>query len=391
MSDDRHIAAAGEALRGQEIEVPSWGFGESGTRFAKLPVPGQARTLRERIDDAVVVQRYTGASLRLSLHLPWDLPDDWHALGDELAGAGLRPGTINPNLFADPDYRLGSVTNRDAGVRRKAIEHILEGVAASRAIGTRDMWVWLPDGTNVPGQDSFRRRNRWMIEALSEAYAALGDDQRLLIEYKLFEPAFYHTDNADWGQSLRACRLVGERAQVAVDIGHHAHGVNIEHIAATLLEDGRLGSFDLNNRKYADDDLMVGSINPFELFLVFVEVVDAIQDDRPEVAQAAAAVLHKIDIAFNVEDKVAAMIRSVVATQSAFAKAWLVDRDRLEQARAAGDVVGAHNVLQDAFETDVRPLLAALREDAGAPAEDPVAAYLASDERAALRDARATS
>ena len=387
MTDDRLIDAAREALRGQEIEIPSWGFGGSGTRFAKLPVPGQANSLRERIDDAALVRRHTGASLRLSLHMPWDVPDDWRALGDELADAGLRPGTINPNLFEDPDFRLGSVTNRDPGVRRKAIEHILEGVAGSRAIGTRDMWVWLPDGTNVPGQDSFRRRNRWMIEALSEAYAALGDDQRLLIEYKLFEPAFYHTDNADWGQSLRACQLIGERAQVAVDIGHHAHGVNIEHIAATLLEDRRLGSFDLNNRKYADDDLMVGSINPFELFLVFVEVVDAIQDERPEVAKAAAAVLHKIDIAFNVEDKIAAMIRSVVATQSAFAKAWLVDRDRLEQARAAGDVVGAHNVLQDAFETDVRGTLAEFRRERDA-AERPVEDYLAGEERAARREQR---
>jgi L-rhamnose isomerase/sugar isomerase len=391
MTDDRLTGAAGEALRGQEIEIPSWGFGASGTRFAKLPVPGQARTLEERIDDAVLVQRYTGASLRLSLHLPWDVPHDWHALSDALGNAGLRPGTVNPNLFEDPDFRLGSVTNSDPEVRSKAIDHLLEGVAASRELGTRDMWVWLPDGTNVPGQASFRRRNRWIIEALSETYAALGDDQRLLIEYKLFEPAFYHTDNADWGQSLRACQMIGGRAQVAVDIGHHAHGVNIEHIAATLLEDRRLGSFDLNNRKYADDDLMVGSINPFELFLVFVEVVDAINDKRPDVAQAAAAVLHKIDIAFNVEDKIAAMIRSVVATQSVFAKAWLVDRERLEEARSAGDVVGAHNVLQDAFETDVRPLLAALRDEAGAPREDPVTAYLASDERAARRDARAAA
>ena len=226
-----------------------------------------------------------------------------------------------------------------------------------------------------------------MIEALAETYAALGEDQRLLVEYKLFEPALYHMEMADWGQALRACQLLGERAQVAVDIGHHAHGTNIEHIAATLLEDRRLGSFDLDNRKYADDDLMVGSINPFELFLVFVEVVDAIEDERPEIAQAAAAVLHKIDIAFNVEDKIAAMIRSVVATQSSFAKAWLVDRERLAGARADGDVVGAHCVLQDAFETDVRPLLASLREEAGAPA-DPVTAYLASDDRAQRRTSR---
>jgi L-rhamnose isomerase/sugar isomerase len=250
------------------------------------------------------------------------------------------------------------------------------------------MWISLPDGTNVPGQDSFRRRNRAMTDAPAEMYAALGHDQRLLVEYKLFEPALYHMDTADWGQALRVCQRLGERAQVAVDIGHHAHATNIEHIVAILLEDARLGSFDLNNRKYADDDLMVGSINPFELFLVFVEVVDAIHDERSEIAEAAAAVLHKIDIAFNIEDKIAAMIRSVMATQTAYAKAWLVDRDRLAQARADGDVVAAHNILQAAFETDVRPLLAALRRDVGA-ATDPVSDYLVSDARASRRDTRA--
>jgi L-rhamnose isomerase/sugar isomerase len=387
MTPAERVAAAREALRRQEIEIPSWGFGASGTRFAKLPVPGQARTLDERLEDAALVAQYTGATLRLSLHLPWDVPDDWREFGELLRRAGLRTGTINPNLFADPDYRLGSVANPDPGVRRKAIDHLLDAVAAGRAIGSTDMWVWLPDGTNVPGQDSFRRRNRAVVAALGEMYAALGDDQRLLVEYKLFEPALYHMETADWGQALRICQLLGERAQVAVDIGHHAHGTNIEHIAAILLEDARLGSFDLNNRKYADDDLMVGSINPFELFLVFVEVVDALHDERAEIARAAAAVLHKIDIAFNVEDKIAAMIRSVVATQSAYAKAWLVDRERLATARADGDVVGAHEVLQSAFETDVRPLLAELRAQAGA-ASDPVRDYLASDARAARSTTR---
>jgi L-rhamnose isomerase/sugar isomerase len=388
MTDEQRMDAARGALGRQQIEIPSWGFGASGTRFSKLSVPGQARTLEERIVDAALVRQYTGASLRLSLHLPWDVPDDWRELGDRLREDGLLPGTVNPNLFEDSDYRLGSVANPDAAIRRKAIAHLVDAVAASREVGSADMWIWLPDGTNVPGQDSFRRRNRAMIDALREMYAALGDDQRLLVEYKLFEPALYHMETADWGQALRVCLLLGERAQVAVDIGHHAHGTNIEHIAAILLEDARLGSFDLNNRKYADDDLMVGSINPFELFLVFVEVVDALHDERAEIARAAAAVLHKIDIAFNIEDKIAAMIRSVIATQTAYAKAWLVDRDRLTQARAAGDVVGAHEALQSAFETDVRPLLASLREETGA-ASDPVGDYLASDARASRRDTRA--
>jgi L-rhamnose isomerase/sugar isomerase len=388
MNETQRVDATLHALRAQEIEIPSWGFGTSGTRFSKLPVPGQARTLEERLEDGALVARYTGASLRLSLHLPWDVPDDWGELGDTIRAAGLRPGTVNPNLFEDPDYRLGSVANPDPSIRRKAIEHLLESVRASREVGSTDMWIWLPDGTNVPGQDSFRRRNRVMIDALAEMYQALGDDQRLLVEYKLFEPALYHMETADWGQALRVCQLLGERAQVAVDIGHHAHGTNIEHIAAILLEDARLGSFDLNSRKYADDDLMVGSINPFELFLVFVEVVDALHDGRAEIAEAAGAVLHKIDIAFNIEDKVAAMIRSVVATQTAYAKAWLVDRDALARARAEGDVVGAHQVIQDAFETDVRSLLAALRAEQGAAGE-PVGDYLASDEREVRQRARA--
>lgn len=361
-------------LRRQPIEVPSWGFGRAGTRFAKHPVPGEAATLGEKIAAAVLVGEYTGARLRLSLHLPWDVPEDWADLGRRLRAAGIEPGTVNPNLFEHHDYRLGSLTNPDAGIRRRAIDHVLEGVAASQELGTPDMWVWVPDGTNHPGQGSFRQRRRWVRDALREVYMALTSEQRLLIEYKLFEPAVYHADVADWGQALLLCEQLGERAQVAVDIGHHAHAVNIEHIAATLLEEQRLGSFDLNDRKYADDDAIVGSVNPFQLFLVFVEVVDAKDDADAEVALAAGRVLHKIDVAFAIEDKVAAMIRSVVATQTAYAKALLVDREQLAAARAEGDVVGAHCVLQEAFETDVRPILSELRSERGAPA-DPLGAY----------------
>jgi L-rhamnose isomerase/sugar isomerase len=381
-------AAVLDGLRSQTIEIPSWGFGSSGNRFAFHPVPGQARTLAEKIDDAELVGRLTGASLRLSIHMPWDVPEEgWAWLTERLGGAGIEPGTVNPNLFGDPDYRLGSVVNPDAAVRRKAIDHLLESVAASKALGVRDMWVWVPDGTNYPGQGSFRQRGRWLREALREMYDALDADQRLLIEYKLFEPALYQMEVADWGQALVLCQGLGERAQVAVDIGHHAHGVNVEHIAALLLEEGRLGSFDLNDRKYADDDLIVGATNPFQLFLVFAEVVDAMNDPAPAIAAAAADVLHKIDIAFPIEDKVAAMIRSVVATQTAWAKALLVDREALGAARAAGDVVGAHCVLQDAFETDVRDALAEYRHERGA-AERPVEEYLAGDERAARREQR---
>lgn len=373
-----------DGLRHQTIEVPSWGFGSAGTRFATHPVPGQARTLDEKIADAELVARYTGARLRLSLHMPWDVPEDWRELGERLRELGVAPGTVNPNLFGDPDYRLGSIVNPEATIRRRAIDHLLESVAAAQQLGTDDMWVWVPDGTNYPGQGSFRQRDRWLREALAETYAALDRNQRLLVEYKLFEPAIYHTDVADWGQALRLCERLGERAQVAVDIGHHAHGVNVEHIAALLLEEGRLGSFDLNDRKYADDDLMVGAVNPFQLFLVFVEVLDAMADPEPAIATAASRALHKIDIAFPIEDKVAAMMRSVIATQTAWAKALVVDRAALAEARADGDVVGAHCVLQDAFETDVRGALAELRHERGAP-EQPVQSYLAGDERVARR------
>jgi L-rhamnose isomerase/sugar isomerase len=374
-------------LRTQTIEIPSWGFGASGTRFATHPVPGQARTLEEKIEDAELVGRLTGASLRLSIHMPWDVPESWQALSERLRAAGIEPGTVNPNLFGDPEYRLGSIVNHDASVRRRAIDHLLESVEASKALGVRDMWIWVPDGTNYPGQGSFRQRGRWLREALREMYDALDADQRLLIEYKLFEPALYQMEVADWGQALQLCQTLGERAQVAVDIGHHAHGVNVEHIAALLLEEARLGSFDLNDRKYADDDLIVGATNPFQLFLVFAEVVDAINDPAPAIAAAAAGVLHKIDIAFTIEDKVAAMVRSVVATQTAWAKALLVDRAALAAARAEGDVVAAHCVLQDAFETDVRDTLADFRRERDA-ADRPVEDYLASDERVARREQR---
>jgi L-rhamnose isomerase / sugar isomerase len=370
------------ALRRQSIEIPSWGFGHSGTRFATHTVPGQARTLDEKIEDAALVARYSGATLRLSLHMPWDIPDSWSDLGERLRGVGIEPGTVNPNLFGEPDYRLGSIASPEAATRRRAVSHLLETVAAAKELATPDMWVWVPDGTNYPGQGSFRQRRRHVREALRETYDALDTHQRLLVEYKLFEPATYHTDVSDWGQALLLCEQLGDRAQVAVDIGHHAHGVNIEHIAATLLDERRLGSFDLNDRKYADDDVMVGAVNPFQLFLVFVEVVDAMNDPDRRVAESAARVLHKIDIAFPIEDKIAAMLRSVIATQTAYAKALLLERDTLAGARAAGDVVTAHCIVQDAFETDVRPILAELRRERAA-ATQPIEEYLASSDREA--------
>jgi L-rhamnose isomerase/sugar isomerase len=358
------LTAAEEALGRLEIETPSWGYGDSGTRFAVFQQPGRPRDAFERIDDAAEVHRLTGAAPAVALHFPWDQVDDLGALRAHIEGRGLRVGAVNPNLFQEPEYKLGSITNPDAAVRRRAVDHLLECVAVAKAVGSTAQSLWFADGTNYPGQDDLRIRRRRMVEALQEVYAALPPEQELLLEYKFFEPAFYATELADWGGALLTCSKLGERAKVLVDLGHHAQGVNIEQIVAILQDEGRLGGFHFNNRKYADDDLIVGSVNPFELFLIFVEL--------------AAGQLPRltIDQAHNVEAKVEAMVLSVVNLQEAYAKALLVDREALRAAQEAGDVLGGHEILLDAYRTDVRPLCARVRAAHGA-AEDPVAALRA--------------
>jgi L-rhamnose isomerase / sugar isomerase len=340
------------------IETPSWGYGDSGTRFATFPQPGRPRDAFERIDDAAEVHRLTGTAPAVALHFPWDRVDDLSALRAHAESRGLRIGAVNPNLFQDPDYKLGSITHADAGVRRKALAHLLECVEIAAALGSTAQSLWFADGTNYAGQDDLRARRARMLSCLEELYAALPETQELLLEYKPFEPAFYATDLADWGSALLACQKLGDRARVLVDLGHHLQGANIEQIVAILAFEGRLGGFHFNNRKYADDDLIVGSVNPFELFLIFFELGERM----PRLT---------IDQAHNVEAKVEAMVLSVVNLQEAFAKAQLVDREALAGAQAAGDVMGAHAVLLEAFRTDVRPALAAARARLGA-AEDPV-------------------
>jgi L-rhamnose isomerase / sugar isomerase len=352
------------ALAALVIETPSWGYGDSGTRFATFRQAGFPRTPFERLDDAAEVHRLTGTAPAVALHFPWDQVDELGALRAHAADHGLRIGAVNPNLFQDPDYKLGSVTHPDAAVRRKAVAHLLECVAIATQLGSTAQSLWFADGTNYPGQDDLIARRRRLLDALGEVYAALPDEQELLLEYKPFEPAFYATDLADWGSSLLIAQKLGERAKVLVDLGHHLHGTNIEQIVAILRAEGRLGGFHFNNRKYADDDLIVGSVNPFELFLIFVEL----GDDLPRLT---------IDQAHNVEAKVEAMVLSVVNLQEAYAKALLVDREALAAAQAAGDVLGGHEVLLDAFKTDVRPLCARVRRSLGA-AEDPVAELRAS-------------
>ncbi|MGH2896414.1 MAG: TIM barrel protein, partial [Solirubrobacteraceae bacterium] len=269
---------------------------------------------------------------------------------------------VNPNLFQDPDYKLGSITNPDVGIRRKAISHLLECVQIATQLGSSAQSLWLADGTNYAGQDDLRARRDRLQDSLAELYAVLPETQELLVEYKFFEPAFYSTDIPDWGSALLLCQRLGPRARVLVDLGHHAQGVNVEQIVAVLAREGRLGGFHFNNRKYADDDLIVGSINPFELFLIFAELGGG---DEPGVS----GVRLTIDQSHNIEAKVEAMVLSVVNLQESYAKSLLIDRAALARAQGEGDVLRGHELLLDAYNTDVRPLCATVREELGAAAE----------------------
>ena len=368
------------ALRTQRIETPSWAFGNSGTRFAVFPLPGVPRTTFEKLEDAAEVHRHTGTAPSVALHIPWDRVDDFGELRDFAAGLGLRLGAVNPNLFQEPAYKLGSVCNPDPQVRRAAIEHIRECIAIAGETGSDSISLWLADGTNYPGQDSLAGRRARLVESLQEVYSVLPESIELLVEYKLYEPAFYSTDLADWGSALTLCQELGPRARVLVDLGHHAHGVNIEQIVSMLQRSSRLGGFHFNDRKYGDDDLIVGSIDPFQLFLIFSELVAS--------GAFETGVRLTIDQSHNIEPKIEAMIQSVVNLQEAYAKALLVDRTALAQAQATGEVLEGHRILLDAFGTDVRPICARIRSDLGA-SEDPVAAFRASGYSAAAADKRA--
>src|SRR3954452_20779508 len=364
MTDTTAIA---DRIAGLVIETPSWGYGDSGTRFGTFPQQGRPRDVFERVEDAAEVHRLTGTAGAVAFHFPWDAVEDYADLRRHVEEQGLHVGAVNPNLFQDPDYRLGSVTNPDAGVRAKALEHLLEFLQIAEDLGSTAQSLWLADGTNYPGQDDLRARHAWMLDGLRRVYAELPDGQELLVEYKFFEPAFYATDLPDWGTALLVCQKLGDRARVLVDLGHHPQGTNVEQIVALLAGEHRLGGFHFNNRKYADDDLIVGSVNPFELFLIFCELAGGGRE-LPRLT---------IDQAHNVEAKVEAMVLSVVNLQEAYARALLVDRAALAEAQSAGDVLGGHEALLDAYRTDVRPLCAKVRAERGAEA-DPVAAHRAS-------------
>ncbi len=358
-------------LEGQAIEVPSWAYGNSGTRFKVFGTPGTPRTVEEKIADAATVHRFTGLAPSVALHIPWDLVDDFGALRRHAEDLGILLGTINSNTFQDDDYKLGALTHTEAKIRQKAIDHHFECIDVMHATGSRDLKIWLAEGSNYPGQADLRGRQDRLAESLAVIYERLSGDQRLVLEYKFFEPAFYHTDVPDWGTAYAQVAALGDRAVVCLDTGHHAPGTNIEFIVAQLLRLGKLGSFDFNSRFYADDDLMVGAADPFQLFRILFECV------RGGAFGPDSEVAYMLDQCHNIEKKIPGQIRSVLNVQEMSARALLVDRDALTVAQEAGDVLAANTVFMDAFYTDVRPDLAAWREERGLPG-DPMAAYAAS-------------
>ncbi|GAA4702771.1 L-rhamnose isomerase [Nocardioides conyzicola] len=358
-------------LEGQAIEVPSWAYGNSGTRFKVFGSPGTPRTVHEKIADAATVHRFTGLAPSVSLHIPWDLVDDFGALRTYAEGLGVALGTINSNTFQDDDYKLGALTHTDKAVRQKAIDHHLACVDVMDATGSRDLKIWLAEGTNYPGQGDLRGRQDRLAESLATIYERIGDDQRLVLEYKFFEPAFYHTDVPDWGTSYAHVSALGEKAFVCLDTGHHAPGTNIEFIVAQLIRLGKLGSFDFNSRFYADDDLIVGAADPYQLFRILYECI------RGGAFGPDSDVAYMLDQCHNIEKKIPGQIRSVLNVQEMTARALLVDRDALTQAQEDGDVLLANEIFMDAFYTDVRADLAAWREGRGLPA-NPMRAFLDS-------------
>jgi L-rhamnose isomerase/sugar isomerase len=366
-------------LKTQRIETPSWGYGNSGTRFKTFAYPGAARDVHEKIADAAMVNKLTGVCPTVALHIPWDKVKDWEELRQEAADLGIGLGAINTNTFQDDIYKFGSITHPDPKVRRRAIDHHLECIEIAKVLGSNALSLWYADGTNYAGQDSLVGRRHRMIESLAEVYAAMPASMRMLIEYKFYEPAFYHTDLSDWGVAYSVAIKLGPQAVVLVDTGHHAQGTNIEHIVATLLDLGRLGGFHFNARKYGDDDLIVGTSNPFELFLIYHELVNA--------GDAAKDVAYMIDQSHNIEPKIEAMVQSVVNIQTAYAKALIVNRKTLAQKQAECDVLGAYRELTTAFETDVRPLLEQTRLEMGID-PDPIKALRASGYEAKIAQQR---
>ena len=366
-----NTAAVKETIKRLGIEVPSWAYGNSGTRFKVFAQVGVPRDPYEKIADAAQVNKFTGAVPTVALHIPWDKVKDYAHFAAYAKDLGVTLGTINSNTFQDDQYKLGSVCNPDPKIRKMAVNHLLECIDIMDITGTNDLKIWLADGTNYPGQDDLRDRQDRLQESLEITYKRLGPNQRMLLEYKFFEPSFYSTDVPDWGTSYSHCLKLGPKAMVCVDTGHHAPGTNIEFIVALLMREGRLGAFDFNSRFYADDDLIVGAADPYQLFRIMHEV------NRAGGFDVGTPVSYVLDQCHNIEDKIPGQIRSITNVQEAVAKALLIDRAELKKAQLEGNVLAANDIFMDAYNTDVRPLLGEMRNEMGLDA-DPMKAYLAS-------------
>jgi len=385
--DDRALA---ERLNRFHIETPSWGYADTGTRFGKFLQDAAATTIEEKLADAGQVHRLTGCCPTVAVHVLWDFADDQDPaeVASLAESHGLRVGSINPNVFQDQCYKYGSLGNRDETIRQTALEHILRSIRIGQAVGSSLLSLWFADGSNYPGQADIRRRRRWFIEGLHEIHSSMPEGMTMLLEYKPFEPAFYHTDIADWGMAYVLAKHAGENTRVLVDTGHHLPGTNIEHIVATLLDVNMLGGFHFNDRKYADDDLTMGSIDPYQLFRIFFEITSAEHEQGRDLEIA-----YMVDQSHNIKPKLQAMIETVTTAQELFTKALLVNHAALEKARGADDVVMAERALRDAFATDVRPFLREYRGARGLP-EDPLLAFRESgyaERAAAERGARKKS
>ena len=360
-----------EALDAFAIEIPSWGFANTGTRFGKFLQAGAATTIEEKFADAAEVNRLTGSTPTLALHVLWDLPnglDDVAKVQELARKSGVAAGSINPNLFQDAEYKFGSICNPELAVRRQAIQHLLDSVEIGKALGSAEVSLWIADGSNYPGTQSMRRRITWAKEALRETHAALAPGQTMLVEYKPFEPAFYHTDIADWGMALELARRAGPKAKVLVDTGHHLQGTNIEQIVAWLLESDALGGFHFNDRKYADDDLTLGSIDPYQIFRIFHEI-----QYEQHLTGSSKTPAFMIDQSHNLKGKVEAMVQTVATAQELWAKAALVDQAGLAKLQDACMLVEAEEHFRGCFWSDVRPVVREWRAAHDLPA-DPLAA-----------------
>ena len=363
-----------EKISNFKVEVPSWGFGRSGTRFHAFHIPGEARNIYEKIDDAAFVNKITDAVSAVAIHIPWDKVEDYKTLKDYAEEKGTKIGAVNPNYFQDEDYLFGSLSNSDKKIRRKAIEQTFECIEIMRQTDSKILSMWIPDGSNYPGQIDFKRSFDLLEDSLKQITKELDEDMTMLLEYKFFEPAFYSTLLCDWGTSYMLSKELGDKVKVLIDLGHHPQGTNIEYIVSILSYKGKLGGFHFNSRKYADDDLTVGSIDPYELFLIFVELNKYF--DLSSENQDISLVL---DQSHNVKPKIPAVVQSLNNLQITYAKSLLVDYDQLKEAQEKHDVIVAEEILKDAYEKDVRDILREVRKEKGLP-EDPIKYIKESDE-----------